>query len=153
MCSQTFLALSEKTRTYTAAGIESRPTKVRVVRSSCCEVWWHSWIEFASKASFAQHIDISMVAQFELEGILGRLSSFHFTSSNVHPLQLQSLLHTQRYISDYFVIIIEMCTSYCNTETLLPFQTYVFADFNLHPLFTLTAALYAESQSTQHRER
>lgn len=53
------------------------------------------WV-FASEASFARHIDISMVAQLELEGILGLLSAFHFTSDNVHLPQLQPLLQAQR---------------------------------------------------------
>lgn len=46
------------------------PAKALVLGYSCWEVRWHSWSGFASKASLAQHIDISMVAQFELRGIL-----------------------------------------------------------------------------------
>lgn len=43
-----------------------------------------------------------MVAQLELEGILGLLSGFHFTSDNVHSPQLQPLLQAQRNISECF---------------------------------------------------
>lgn len=41
-----------------APGNETRPAKVRVMRSSCLEVQCHSWIGFASKAYFARRADI-----------------------------------------------------------------------------------------------
>lgn len=41
-----------------APGNETRPAKVRVMRSSCLEVQCHSWIGFASKAYFARRANI-----------------------------------------------------------------------------------------------
>lgn len=67
--------------------------------SSCCEIQWHSWIGFASEASFAYHIDISMVAQFELEDILGHYISVQQFSSTAAAV---TVALSKRDISDYF---------------------------------------------------
>lgn len=156
MCSQTIPWLClRKPLTYTAAGNETRPAKVQMIHSSCWEVRWHSWIGFASKASFAQHIDISMVAQFELEGILGRSSSFHFSSNDVHPLQYCKVDHT---FQNTPVAVIETCISYSYIEIALISQSsiypcvYVYVCIDRSPVsmakrlyFCLrTAPMYAE---------